>query len=276
MTLRLYSGSSTEPLSKVLDKQFIMDTISGDMILKDKVAVVTGAARGIGREIALTFAKEGADISICDVNAENLTAAQRDIESLGRAALTAVVDVTKSNEVESFVQKTLDKFKKIDILVNNAGINRDALLVRMSETDWDMVLAVNLKGAFNCTKAISKIMMKQRDGRIVNIASIIGIMGNAGQANYAASKGGIIAFTKSVAKELASRNVRANAIAPGFIQTDMTAKLTEDIKSEMLKHIPLGKFGNAQDVANLALFLASDDSAYITGQVVQVDGGMVM
>ena len=246
------------------------------MTLKDKVTVVTGGARGIGKEIALLFAKEGSDIAVCDVNADVLAAAQKEIEALGRNVLTAAVDVTKPDQVDSFVQKTLDKFSKIDILVNNAGITRDGLLVRMSESDWDMVLNVNLKGAFNCTKAVSKIMMKQRGGRIVNMASIIGIMGNAGQANYAASKGGLIAFTKSVAKELASRNVRVNAIAPGFIQTDMTAKLSEEIKSEMLKHIPLGKLGTAQDVANLALFLASDDSAYITGQVVQVDGGMVM
>src|SRR3989338_1425077 len=183
---------------------------------------------------------------------------------------------TKSDHVDAFVQKILDKFKKIDILVNNAGITRDGLLVRMSETDWDLVLAVNLKGAFNFTKAVSRIMMKQRDGRIVNMASIIGIMGNAGQANYAASKGGLIAFTKTVAKELATRNVRANAIAPGFIQTDMTAKLSDEVKSEMLKYVPLGKFGTVEDVAGLALFLAGDDSAYITGQVIQVDGGMVM
>ncbi len=246
------------------------------MILKDKVAMVTGGARGIGREIAMCFARAGADIAICDVNAEVLAATQKEIEALGRGVVTGAVDVTKPDQVDAFVQKILDKFKKIDILVNNAGITRDGLLVRMSETDWDMVLDVNLKGAFNCTKAVSKVMMKQRSGRIVNMASIIGIMGNAGQANYAASKGGLIAFTKTVAKELASRNIRANAIAPGFIQTDMTAKLSDEVKSEMLKHIPLGKLGTAQDVANLALFLVSDDSAYITGQVVQVDGGMVM
>jgi 3-oxoacyl-[acyl-carrier protein] reductase len=246
------------------------------MMLKDKVAMVTGGARGIGRDIALCFAKEGADIAICDVNAETLAATQKEIESTGRQALTGVVDVTRSEQVEAFVQKILDKFKKIDILVNNAGITRDGLLVRMQESDWDLVLAVNLKGAFHCTKAVSKAMMKQRDGRIVNIASIIGIMGNAGQANYAASKGGLIAFTKTVARELASRNVRANAIAPGFIQTDMTAKLSDEVKSEMLKHIPLGRLGSPQDVADLALFLASDDSAYLTGQVIQVDGGMVM
>ncbi len=246
------------------------------MHLKDKVSVVTGGARGIGREIALLFARNGSDIALLDVNADALEATRKEIESIGRSCLVSVVDVTKGAEVDIFIQKTLDKFKKIDILVNNAGITRDGLLVRMSEADWDAVLGVNLKGAFNCTRAVSKIMMKQRDGRIVNMASIIGIMGNAGQANYAASKGGLIAFTKTVAKELASRNVRANAIAPGFIQTDMTAKLTEEVKSEMLKHIPLGKLGTPADVANLALFLASDDSAYITGQVVQVDGGMVM
>jgi 3-oxoacyl-[acyl-carrier protein] reductase len=246
------------------------------MILKDRVSIVTGGARGIGKEIALLFAREGSDISLCDVNAEALESTRKEIESLGRACFIAVVDVTKTAEVDAFTQKTLDKFKKIDILVNNAGITRDGLLVRMSEADWDAVLGVNLKGAFNCIKAVSRIMMKQRDGRIVNMASIIGIMGNPGQANYAASKGGLIALTKTVAKELASRNVRANAIAPGFIQTDMTAKLSEEVKSEMLKHIPLGKLGNPADVANLALFLVSDDSAYITGQVIQVDGGMVM
>jgi len=246
------------------------------MILKDKVAFITGGARGIGREIALHFARAGADIALCDVNSEILAVTQKEIEALGRQCLTGVVDVTKSDQVDQFTQKILDKFKKIDILVNNAGITRDGLLVRMSEADWDLVLAVNLKGAFNCTKAVSKIMMKQRDGRIVNMASIIGIMGNAGQANYAASKGGLIAFTKTVAKELASRNVRANAIAPGFIQTDMTSKLSDEVKGEMLKYIPLGKLGTVKDVADLALFLAGDDSSYITGQVIQVDGGMVM
>jgi 3-oxoacyl-[acyl-carrier protein] reductase len=246
------------------------------MRLKEKVALITGGARGIGREIALSFAREGCDIALADVNAEALAQTQKEIEALGRSAVTGIVDVTKAADVDSFVQKTLDKFKKIDILINNAGVTRDGLLVRMSEADWDLVLGVNLKGAFNCTKAVSKVMMKQRDGRIVNISSIIGIMGNAGQANYAASKGGLIAFTKSVAKELSSRNVRANAIAPGFIQTDMTAKLSEEVRNEMLKWIPLGTFGTATDVANLALFLVSDDSAYVTGQVVQVDGGMVM
>jgi len=246
------------------------------MVLKDKVAIITGGARGIGKEIAMTFAREGCSISLCDVNPEALALAQKDIESLGGQCVTGVVDVTKFEQVEFFVQKTLDKFQKIDILVNNAGITKDTLLVRMSETDWDAVLGVNLKGAFNCTKAVAKVMMKQRDGRIVNMASIIGLIGNAGQANYAASKGGLIALTKTVAKELASRSVRVNAIAPGFIQTDMTAKLPDNVKSEMLKHVPMGKMGTVTDVANLALFLVSDDSSYITGQVVTVDGGMVM
>jgi 3-oxoacyl-[acyl-carrier protein] reductase len=246
------------------------------MILKDRVAIVTGGARGIGRQIAHAFAKEGCDIALCDVNQDALAATQKEIESMGRSCITGVIDVTKGEQVESFVQKTLDKFKKIDILVNNAGITKDTLLVRMSESDWDAVLGVNLKGAFNCTKAVAKVMMKQRDGRIVNMASIIGIVGNAGQANYAASKGGLIALTKTVAKELASRNVRVNAIAPGFIQTDMTAKLPDNIKAEMLKAVPMGKMGTVTDVANLALFLVSDDSSYITGQVITVDGGMVM
>jgi len=246
------------------------------MVLKDKAAIVTGGGRGIGKEIAMGLAREGCNLALCDVNPEVLASTQKEIEGLGRQCLTGIVDVTKSDQVESFIQKTLDKFQKIDILVNNAGITKDTLLVRMSEQDWDAVLGVNLKGAFNCTKAVAKVMMKQRDGRIVNMASIIGLIGNAGQANYAASKGGLIAFTKTVAKELASRNVRVNAIAPGFIQTDMTAKLPDNVKNEMLKHVPMGKMGTVTDVANLALFLVSDDSSYITGQVITVDGGMVM
>jgi len=246
------------------------------MIFKDRVCLVTGGARGIGREIALAFAKAGSDIALCDVNPEALGAAKKDIEALGRKAETFVVDVTNLSQVEDMVNKTLDKFQKIDILINNAGITRDALIVRMSEQDFDSVIAVNLKGTFNCTKAVSKVMMKQRYGKIVSIASIIGMMGNAGQANYAASKAGIIGITKSVAKELASRNVNVNAIAPGFIETDMTAKLPENVKSQMLSYIPLNRFGKASDVAQLAMFLASDASSYITGQVIKIDGGMVM
>jgi len=245
------------------------------MILQNKVTIITGGARGIGFAMAKRFAEQGSDLALCDVNQDALNTAQAELEKTGRTVLTGKVDVTKYSEVEQFVQKVLDKFGKTDILINNAGITRDGLLVRMNEADWDMVLNVNLKGAFNCTKAVAKPMMKQRGGKIVNVASIIGIIGNAGQANYAASKGGIIAFTKSIAKELASRNVNVNAIAPGFIQTDMTAVLPEDTKKLMLNLIPLGKFGTAEDVADLALFLVSDSSAYITGQVIQVDGGMV-
>ena len=245
------------------------------MILQGKVSIVTGAARGIGEAIALKLAREGSDIAICDVNPDALENAKKELEKTERSVLAEKVDVTSFACVQKFVQKVLDKFGKIDILINNAGITRDGLLVRMTDSDWDAVLSVNLKGTFNCTKAVSKIMMKQRSGKIVNIASIIGIVGNAGQANYAASKGGVIAFTKSAAKELASRNINVNAIAPGFIQTDMTDKLPEDVKNTIMKQIPLSKWGSVDDVANAAVFLVSDVSSYITGQVVQVDGGMV-
>lgn len=252
------------------------DTIVPTMKIKDKISFITGGARGIGFAIAKKFAKEGSNIAICDVNEEALEKASSEIRSSGREVLTGKIDVTKADDVQSFVQKILDKFGRIDILINNAGITRDGLLVRMSEADWDAVLGVNLKGAFNCSKAVAKPMMKQRSGRIVNIASIIGITGNAGQANYAASKGGIIAFTKSVAKELASRGINVNAIAPGFIQTDMTSKLSEELKEGLLKLIPLGSLGTADDVAEAALFFSCEESAYITGQVLKVDGGMVM
>ncbi len=245
-------------------------------MLESKTALVTGGARGIGSEIALLLAKEGADIAVCDINAEELQKTKAKIESLGRKCLTFTTDVTNVQQVDEMVAKMLDNFKKVDILINNAGITRDGLLVRMSEKDWDMVLDINLKGVFNCTKAVSKHMMKQRSGKIVNIASIIGLMGNAGQANYAASKGGIIAFTKSVAKELAGRNVNVNAIAPGFIDTEMTKKLPENVRQEMLKLIPLRRFGEPQDVAKIVLFLVGELSSYITGGVIQVDGGMVM
>lgn len=246
------------------------------MLLKDKVAVITGGARGIGREIALLFAKEGSDIVLFDVNQEHLDKTVKDIEALGRSSLGLVVDVTKADQVDAAMNKILDKFKKIDILVNNAGITRDALLIRMSEADFDAVININLKGAFNCSKAVCKIMMKQRSGRIVNIASIIGIMGNAGQVNYSASKAGMIGMTKSLAKELASRNVNVNAIAPGFIETDMTAKLPADVREQLLKTIPVGRLAQPVEVAKAALFLSSELSDYITGQVIQVDGGMLM
>ncbi|MFH0877971.1 MAG: 3-oxoacyl-[acyl-carrier-protein] reductase [Candidatus Omnitrophota bacterium] len=246
------------------------------MQLKDKVALITGGARGIGREIALLFAGQGADIAICDVNKEIAAVTQKEIEAVGRRCFVFETDVTNFKQVEEMVNNILDNLKHLDILVNNAGITRDNLLLRMSEDDWDKVLAVNLKGVFNCTKAVSRAMIKQRSGKIVNIASIIGIMGNAGQANYAASKGGIISFTKSVAKELASRNVNVNAVAPGFIQTAMTDKLTEDQRKSMLINIPLNRLGVAEDVAQTCLFLASSESDYITGQTIVVDGGMSM
>lgn len=247
------------------------------MKLENKVSMITGAGRGIGKEIAVLFAQEGSDLAICDVDESLLAQTKEEIESsTGRKVLTGKVDVTSPEEVDTFVKKILDNFSSLDILVNNAGITRDNLLMRMSEAEWDAVLNVNLKGAFNCIKAVTRPMMKNRSGTIVNMASIIGVMGNAGQANYAASKGGLIALTKTVAKELGSRNITANAIAPGFIQTDMTDKLGDDAKEKLLAFIPLGRMGQPNDVAKVALFLASDDAAYITGQVVKVDGGMVM
>ena len=246
------------------------------MLVEDKVAIITGGARGIGKEIARVFAKEGANICICDVDEQMLDETVKELQSLGRQAIGLKVDVTNFSQVEEMAQKVLDNFKKIDILINNAGITRDNLLLRMKEAEWDAVLNVNLKGTFNCTKAVSKVMVKQRSGRIVNIASIIGLIGNAGQSNYAESKGGIISFTKSVAKELASRNINVNAIAPGFIKTNMTAKLSPELQESMSKMIPLNRFGETSDVANVALFLVSELSDYITGHVIQVDGGMVM
>jgi 3-oxoacyl-[acyl-carrier protein] reductase len=245
------------------------------MILKDKVALVTGGARGIGRAIALLFAREGADIAVADVNIEQAQDAAREIEALGRKALALQLDITDYPRVEEAVNKILDKLGKVDILVNNAGITKDALLLRMSEADWDAVLNVNLKGTFNCIKAVSRPMIKQRSGKIVNIASIIGIIGNVGQANYSASKAGIIALTKTMAKELASRNINVNAVAPGFIQTEMTAKLPEEVKQKMLAAIPMKKLGTPEDVAAVCLFLAAQDSDYITGQTIVIDGGMV-
>ncbi|HNX80637.1 MAG TPA: 3-oxoacyl-[acyl-carrier-protein] reductase [Candidatus Omnitrophota bacterium] len=246
------------------------------MRLENKVALVTGSAQGIGREIALTLARAGADVVISDVNLEKAQATSAEIEAMGRKSMALTLDVTRFSAVEEAVNKILDKLGKVDILVNNAGITKDGLLLRMSEADWDAVLNVNLKGTFNCTKAVSKVMIKQRSGKIVNVASIIGIIGNAGQANYAASKAGVIALTRTTAKELASRNINVNAVAPGFIQTAMTDKLSEDVKQKMMAAIPLNKLGTPADVAKLCLFLASDQSSYITGQVIVVDGGMVM
>ena len=247
-----------------------------EVSLEGKIALVTGGARGIGKEIALVLAKEGANIALCDINLEEAEKTAKEIQELGRDSIAFKADVADLGQVQDMVDKILDKFKRLDILINNAGITRDGLILRMSEEDWDKVIAVNLKGCFVCTKVVSKVMLKQRSGKIVNLASIIGIMGNAGQANYAASKAGIIGLTKSVAKELASRGVCVNAIAPGFINTEMTAKLSEETKKNMLSNIPLRRLGEPKDVANLALFLSSENSSYITGQVVSIDGGMSM
>ncbi|HAD81209.1 MAG: 3-oxoacyl-[acyl-carrier-protein] reductase [Candidatus Edwardsbacteria bacterium RIFOXYD12_FULL_50_11] len=246
------------------------------MQLKDKNAIVTGSAQGIGKSIALALAKAGANIVVSDVNIEEAEKTAKEIEALGRKALAVKCNVADANEVSELVKKTQETFDTIDILVNNAGVTRDNLMMRMEEKDWDLVLDVNLKGAFLLTKAVSRIMMKQRQGRIVNMSSVIGVMGNAGQSNYAASKGGLIAFTKSTAKEFASRNITCNAIAPGFIETAMTAKLTEEVKENYKKGIPLGRMGSVDDVANAVMFLVSEQASYITGQVLHVDGGLVM
>jgi 3-oxoacyl-[acyl-carrier protein] reductase len=244
--------------------------------VEGKVALVTGAAQGIGKSIATAFADAGADLILCDMNEEVLAVTAKDFEEKGTNVLAVKTNVTDATEVAELVAKSLDKFGRIDILINNAGVTRDNLLARMSEADWDLVLSVNLKGTFLLSKAVSRSMMKQRTGRIINIASIIGLMGNAGQANYAASKGGVIAFTKSIAKELGKRGITANAIAPGFIKTAMTDVLKDEVKDAMKKLIPLGRLGQPEDIADSALFLASDAASYITGQVITVDGGMVM
>jgi 3-oxoacyl-[acyl-carrier protein] reductase len=246
------------------------------MKLQDKVAMVTGGAQGIGRAICLLFAREGADVAVCDVNLPQAQETVAQIEAQARKALAVQMDVTSSTSVEDGLVKILDKLTKVDILVNNAGITKDTLILRMSEADWDAVLNVNLKGTFNCIKAVSRPMVKQRRGSIVNIASIIGIIGNPGQANYSASKAGIIALTKTSAKELSSRNINVNAVAPGFIQTEMTARLPPEVKEKMQAAIPLNRFGTPEDVAQVCLFLASEEASYITGQTIVVDGGMVM
>ena len=244
--------------------------------LTGQIALVTGAGRGIGRAIALKFASEGADVVCVSRTMENSQRVADEIQALGRKAWPYAVDVASGDAVNQAVENILAACGKVDILVNNAGVTRDGLLVRMSEADWDTVLNTNLKGAFLFTKALTRAFMKQRSGRIINIASIVGLIGNAGQCNYAASKAGLLGFTKSAARELASRGVLVNAIAPGFIETDMTSGLKEELKAGMLKTIPLGAFGQAEDIANAALFLAGSGARYITGQVLTVDGGMVM
>ena len=243
-------------------------------LLENQVAVVTGGARGIGEAIGRKLAGEGAAIAVCDVMLEGAQKTADELAKLGVKAKAYAVNVTDGKQVPEVCEKVVADFGRVDILVNNAGITRDNLLLRMSEADWDLVLDVNLKGAFLFTKALVPAMMKQRGGAIVNIASIVGVMGNAGQANYSASKAGMIGLTKTVAKEYAKRGIRANAVAPGFIQTAMTEKLTEDQKKMQTDYIGLGRLGQAGDVANVVLFLASPLSSYVTGQVVGVDGGL--
>ncbi len=245
------------------------------MLVEGKIAVVTGAAQGIGKAIALCLAREGADVIISDISKEKAQEVASEVESLGRRSLSVTVDVTDDEEIGRAVTKSLDKFNRIDILVNNAGITNDALIVRMKHSEWGDVINTNLTGAFNWMKACVKPMMKQKSGRIVNISSVIGLVGNAGQANYAASKAGILGLTKSAAKELAPWHINVNAVAPGFIATRMTEKLPEQVKKKMLSNIPAGRWGEPEEVARAVLFLVSEMSSYITGQVINVDGGMV-
>ncbi len=246
-------------------------------MLTNKTAIITGASTGIGREIALELATKGANIVInyrgSEEDANNLIS---EIEKLGSKAIALAGDVTQMADMEKLVETAVGTFGTVDILVNNAGITKDTLLLKMTEEQFDSVINVNLKGTFNATKAVTKQMLKKRSGKIISMASVIGLIGNIGQSNYAASKAGIIGFTKSVAKELASRGITANAIAPGFIRTKMTDVLSDEVKESILSNIPLRKFGEASDVAKIVSFLASDDANYITGQVIHIDGGMVM
>ncbi len=244
--------------------------------LEDKIAIVTGASRGIGKAIALKLATLGADVVLTATRLENVSPIAEEIEKMGRQALPLALNVADFDEVTTVMKTALETFSKINILVNNAGITKDNLLVRMGQAEWDDVIAVNLKGTFNCIRATTKAFMKRREGKIINITSVVGVIGNAGQANYSASKAGIIGLTKSVAKELAPRNIQVNAIAPGFIMTDMTAALPEEAKSNLENTIPMGRMGKPEDIANVVGFLASDAANYITGQVINVDGGMVM
>ena len=244
--------------------------------LANQIAVVTGAGRGIGRAIALKFAAEGADVVVVSRTQENSEKVANEIRALGRKAWAFAVDVADGNAVAAAAEKILTDCGKVDILVNNAGVTRDGLLMRMSDADWDVVLNTNLKGAFNFTKAFFRAFAKQRAGRIINISSVIGLIGNAGQCNYAASKAGLIGFTQSAARELAGRGVTVNAIAPGFIETDMTSELKPELREGVLKQIPMATFGQAEDIAAGALYLAGAGGRYVTGQVLTIDGGMVM
>jgi len=246
------------------------------MLLEDKIAIVTGAGQGIGRAIALRLAGEGAHIVVSDVVRETGQAVAQEIEAMGRRSAFIACNVAEPAQAKALIDETVNTFGRVDILVNNAGVTRDGLAVRMSDEDWDLVLAVNLRGPFNCSRAAMRTMMKQRAGRIINIASVVGVIGNAGQANYSASKGGLIALTKTLARELAGRNVMVNAVAPGFIRTAMTDVLDEKVKEALMAQVPLGRLGEPDDVANAVLFLASDLASYITGQVIHVNGGMAM
>ncbi len=246
------------------------------MSFNGKSAIVTGGARGIGREIALALAKSGANIVIADLISEEAQKTADEIKSLGRKAIALKTNVTTVNDVENMIQAAINEYKSVDILINNAGVTRDALLMRMKSEDWDFVLKVNLTGAFNCIKSAAKFMVKQKKGKIVNIASIVGFTGNIGQANYSASKAGIMSLTKTAARELASRNITVNAVAPGFIDTEMTQNLSEKIKEKLKEQIPLGCLGMPEDIANCVKFLVSNEASYITGQVIHVNGGMLM
>lgn len=247
------------------------------MKLQGKTALVTGASRGIGREIALELARQGANVAVNYAGSEaKALEVVAEIQAIGREAFAIQCDVASGESVTAMVKETIDRFETLDILVNNAGVTKDNLLMRMKENEWDDVININLKGVFLCTKAVTRQMMKQRNGRIINIASIVGVSGNPGQANYVAAKAGVIGLTKTTAKELASRGITVNAVAPGFITTDMTDKLTGEVKEAMLTQIPLARFGEPSDIANVVVFLASEDSKYITGQTLHVDGGMVM
>lgn len=246
-------------------------------LLEGKVALITGGARGIGKSIAMRFAQEGASIAFSDLKLDSQTdELEKELSAYGVKAKGYAADASSFEASEQLVNEVFENFGKIDILVNNAGITRDNLLMRMTESDWDLVIKVNLKSIFNMTKAVQRIMLKQRFGSIVNMSSVVGLTGNAGQSNYSASKAGLVGFTKSIAQELGSRNIRCNAVAPGFIETDMTAKLPEDVRKGWIEGIPLKRGGKPEDVADVTLFLASDLSSYVTGQVISVCGGMHM